>query len=63
VYCKGCVHHEEAQAELLDVPRYSDLLEDQTNEDEDEHASGKTSNVNLELFQMIFNNPGNGTDF
>jgi hypothetical protein len=26
-------------------------------------ASGKTSNVNLELFQMIFNNPGDGTYF
>jgi hypothetical protein len=26
-------------------------------------TSGKTSNVNLELFQMIFNNPSNGTYF
>jgi hypothetical protein len=26
-------------------------------------TSGKTSNVNLELFHMIFNNPGNGTYF
>jgi hypothetical protein len=29
----------------------------------DSAASGKTSNVNLELFHMIFNNPGNGTYF